>query len=38
MAARLGGITQAAQKLGLSQSAVTTQIRRLKTQYGVELF
>lgn len=36
--ARLGSITQAAKKLGLSQPTVTTQIRNLEAQYGVELF
>jgi aminoethylphosphonate catabolism LysR family transcriptional regulator len=38
MVARLGSITQAAKKLGLSQPTVTTQIRNLEGQYGVELF
>ncbi|MFJ3486030.1 LysR family transcriptional regulator [Pseudomonas sp. NPDC090202] len=38
MVARLGSITQAAKKLGLSQPTVTTQIRNLEAQYGVELF
>ena len=38
MVARLGSITQAAKKLGLSQPTVTTQIRQLESQYGVELF
>ncbi|MDH4583197.1 LysR family transcriptional regulator [Pseudomonas sp. BN415] len=38
MVARLGSITQAAKKLGLSQPTVTTQIRNLESQYGVELF
>lgn len=38
MVARLGSITQAAKKLGLSQPTVTTQIRSLESQYGVELF
>lgn len=38
MVARLGSITQAAKKLGLSQPTVTTQIRSLEGQYGVELF
>ena len=38
MVARLGSITQAAKKLGLSQPTVTTQIRSLEAQYGVELF
>lgn len=38
MVARLGSITQAAKKLGLSQPTVTTQIRTLEAQYGVELF
>ncbi|MBC9250878.1 LysR family transcriptional regulator [Pseudomonas alcaligenes] len=38
MVARLGSITQAAKKLGLSQPTVTTQIRQLEGQYGVELF
>ncbi len=38
MVARLGSITQAAKKLGLSQPTVTTQIRHLEGQYGVELF
>ena len=38
MVARLGSITQAAKKLGLSQPTVTTQIRHLESQYGVELF
>ena len=36
--AQLGSITQAAKKLGLSQPTVTTQIRQLESQYGVELF
>ena len=36
--AHLGSITQAAKKLGLSQPTVTTQIRNLEAQYGVELF
>ncbi|UVE18043.1 LysR family transcriptional regulator [Pseudomonas sp. LS44] len=36
--ARLGSVTQAAKKLGLSQPTVTTQIRQLESQYGVELF
>ncbi|MBJ9974649.1 LysR family transcriptional regulator [Pseudomonas sp. S75] len=38
MVARLGSITQAAKKLGLSQPTVTTQVRNLESQYGVELF
>lgn len=38
MVARLGSITQAAKKLGLSQPTVTTQIRNLEGHYGVELF
>ena len=38
MVARLGSITQAAKKLALSQPTVTTQIRHLESQYGVELF
>ncbi|MDA8486398.1 LysR family transcriptional regulator [Pseudomonas resinovorans] len=38
MVVRLGSITQAAKKLGLSQPTVTTQIRNLEAQYGVELF
>lgn len=38
MVARLGSITQAAKKLCLSQPTVTTQIRSLEGQYGVELF
>lgn len=38
MVARLGSITLAAKKLGLSQPTVTTQIRNLEAQYGVELF
>lgn len=38
MVARLGSITQASKKLGLSQPTVTTQIRNLEAQYGVELF
>ncbi|SCX66071.1 aminoethylphosphonate catabolism associated LysR family transcriptional regulator [Pseudomonas sp. NFACC32-1] len=38
MVARLGSITHAAKKLGLSQPTVTTQIRNLEAQYGVELF
>ena len=38
MVAGLGSITQAAKKLGLSQPTVTTQIRNLECQYGVELF
>ena len=38
MVARLGSITQAAKKLGLSQPTVTTQIRHLESQYSVELF
>ncbi|AYC31082.1 LysR family transcriptional regulator [Pseudomonas cavernae] len=36
--ARLGSVTQAAKKLSLSQPTVTTQIRNLESQYGVELF
>ncbi|OWQ47032.1 LysR family transcriptional regulator [Roseateles noduli] len=36
--ARLGSITGAAKQLGLSQPTVTTQIRALEEQYGVELF
>lgn len=36
--ARLGSITLAAKKLGLSQPTVTTQIRNLESHYGVELF
>ncbi|MCJ1882785.1 LysR family transcriptional regulator [Pseudomonas nitroreducens] len=36
--AKLGSITQAAKKLGLSQPTVTTQIRHLESQYAVELF
>ncbi|MNZ43764.1 HTH-type transcriptional activator CmpR [compost metagenome] len=38
MVAKLGSITQAAKKLGLSQPTVTTQIRNLESQYAVELF
>ncbi|MFY9962023.1 LysR family transcriptional regulator [Pseudomonas sp.] len=38
MVARLGSITLAAKKLGLSQPTVTTQIRNLESQYAVELF
>ncbi|WP_455926540.1 LysR family transcriptional regulator [Pseudomonas putida] len=38
MVARLGSITLAAKKLGLSQPTVTTQIRHLESQYAVELF
>jgi len=38
MVARLGSITQAAKKLGLSQPTVTTQIRNLEAHYGIELF
>ncbi|KAF1055003.1 MAG: HTH-type transcriptional activator CmpR [Stenotrophomonas maltophilia] len=38
MVARLGSITQAAKKLGLSQPTVTTQIRNLESQYAIELF
>ena len=38
MVARLGSITLAAKKLGLSQPTVTTQIRNLEGQYAVELF
>lgn len=38
MVARLGSITQAAKKLGLSQPTVTTQIRNLEALYGIELF
>ncbi|MBS7662876.1 LysR family transcriptional regulator [Pseudomonas lalucatii] len=38
MVARLGSITQAAKKLGLSQPTVTTQVRNLESRYGVELF
>lgn len=38
MVARLGSITTAAKKLGLSQPTVTTQIRNLEGQYAVELF
>lgn len=36
--ARLGSITLAAKQLALSQPTVTTQIRALEEQYGVELF
>lgn len=36
--ARLGSITGAARQLGLSQPTVTTQVRALEEQYGVELF
>lgn len=36
--ARLGSVTQAAKKLGLSQPTVTTQIRQLESRYAVELF
>lgn len=36
--ARLGSVTQAAKKLGLSQPTVTTQIRQLESRYSVELF
>lgn len=36
--ARLGSVTLAAKQLGLSQSTVTTQIRQLESNYGVELF
>lgn len=38
MVARLGSVTQAAKKLGLSQPTVTTQIRQLESHYSVELF
>jgi len=38
LVARLGSITLAAKKLGLSQPTVTTQIRHLESQYAVELF
>ena len=38
MVARLGSITLAAKKLGLSQPTVTTQIRNLESHHGVELF
>ncbi|MGG5287896.1 LysR family transcriptional regulator [Pseudomonas shirazensis] len=38
MVVRLGSITQAAKKLGLSQPTVTTQIRQLESHYAVELF
>ncbi|MDE1168431.1 MAG: LysR family transcriptional regulator [Pseudomonas sp.] len=38
MVARLGSITLAAKKLGLSQPTVTTQVRQLESQYAVELF
>ncbi|WP_010485616.1 LysR substrate-binding domain-containing protein [Pseudomonas sp. S9] len=38
MVARLGSITQAAKKLGLSQPTITTQVRSLESQYNVELF
>jgi DNA-binding transcriptional LysR family regulator len=34
MVARLGSITLAAKKLGLSQPTVTTQIRNLESQYS----
>lgn len=36
--ARIGSVTQAAKHLGLSQPAVTAQIRALEGHYGVELF
>lgn len=36
--ALLGNVTLAAKKLGLSQPTVTTYIRNLEAQYGVELF
>lgn len=35
---RLGSLTRAAQELGLSQPAVTYQIRRVEDQLGVQLF
>ena len=37
-AARLGGFTAAAKALHISQPTITTQIRALEAQYGVELF
>jgi aminoethylphosphonate catabolism LysR family transcriptional regulator len=36
--ARLGSVTLAAKQLGISQPTVTTQIRALEVQYGLELF
>ncbi|MDV4169351.1 LysR family transcriptional regulator [Rhodovulum sp. FJ3] len=36
--ARLGGVSKAAQELGVSPSAVSQQIRQLEQQFGVRLF
>lgn len=38
MVARVGSVTQAARRLGLSQPTITAQIRALEEAYGVELF
>jgi aminoethylphosphonate catabolism LysR family transcriptional regulator len=38
MVARIGSVTQAAKRLGLSQPTITAQIRALEEAYGVELF
>ncbi len=37
-AAQLGGFTAAAKALSISQPTITTQVRSLEAQYGVELF
>lgn len=38
LVAQTGSITQAAQRLGLSQPSVTNYIRQMEDKYGVELF
>ena len=36
--ARLGGVSKAAEELGVSPSAVSQQIRQIEQQFGVRLF